>query len=88
MKFWHIIICILIIFLVVLLTGCPQKIPSEVIESGDYYKTALNSALHSKYGINFSEENMTTVSVTYQVDENTIRAATFQLDGYDDEKKI
>jgi hypothetical protein len=71
-----------------ILAGCPKKIEPSIIQSGEYYKVAITSSLHSGYNVNFNEENTPTVSIDYQIDEDTIRIAVFQLDGYDDKKKI
>ena len=81
-------IWVIVIIIVLLLAGCPQKIDREIIESGEYYKVAISSALHAKYEINFNEEDTPTILLTYQIDQYTTKNATIKLDGYDEEKKI
>lgn len=89
MRFSYLLMaCFLLILICIFLIGCPQEIDTNAIKSGDYYKIALSSSLHSGYGIHFSEEDTPNIHITYELNDGTLKTAAFKLDGYDAEKKI
>ncbi len=79
---------IVLVFFCTLLTGCPQEIDPALIQSGELYDDVLCGALHSRYDINFSNEDTPTVSISYQIIGGSNKIAVFKLDGYDETKKI
>lgn len=86
-KFYRFAICILILSSCFLLVGCPNAMDPKYVTSGDWFRSTLVSELMSRYWVNFKTEHLP-VTISYQGTDGTVKKASFELDGYDPEKKI
>lgn len=81
------IVCLLIVL--VLSTGCPAGIPSnEEIENGNWFRQEIDAKLWRDYDINIKKDDLPKITLTYNINQDNDKKATFALDGFDPEKKI
>lgn len=74
---------LLSVLIILFISGC-DYISSDVIKSGEYFRQMIH--LDGAYGVYFSSENTPIVTVEYRKEDDTLKTAVFQLDGYDSKK--
>lgn len=81
------VLCILLFCMCVLLTGCPSPMDTRYIENGEAFKNLITGNMYYMYGVQFKDTTVEAV-IEYQTDDGSKKTAAFQLDGYDQDKKI
>lgn len=80
-KLLRFVFCIILTINLIILTGCPQEPSSD-------YRAMFENIINDEYGVEFETESLPTVDITYLSLNGDKITATFQLDGYDVDKKI